>query len=92
MSRELEPTLGEIQKLTPTIDALYVPEIDESLDAEEPKREFWARLPRARRLVRRPAAVLGAPASRSTVTDSALRPALELQHAGAAARRRRRRR
>ena len=41
MSRRLEPDLGEIQKLTPTIDALYVPEIDEALDAEEPKREFW---------------------------------------------------
>jgi uracil-DNA glycosylase family 4 len=32
---------GEIQQLTPTIDALYVPDIDESLDAEEAKREFW---------------------------------------------------
>ena len=41
LSRTLEPRLGEIQKLTPTIDALYVPEIDEALDAEEPKREFW---------------------------------------------------
>ena len=28
---------GEIQKLTPTIDALYVPDIDDSLDAEEPQ-------------------------------------------------------
>ena len=41
LSRTLEPRLGEIQKLTPTIDALYVPELDEALDAEEPKREFW---------------------------------------------------
>jgi uracil-DNA glycosylase len=37
----LEPRLGEVQKLTPTIDALYVPDIDGSLDAEGPKREFW---------------------------------------------------
>ena len=41
LSSELEPKLGELQSLTPTTEALYVPEIDESLDAEEPKREFW---------------------------------------------------
>jgi uracil-DNA glycosylase family 4 len=41
LSEPLEPRLGEIQKLTPTIEALYVPDIDGSLDAEEPKREFW---------------------------------------------------
>ena len=41
LSRTLEPTLGELQGLTPTIDALYVPDIDESLDSEESKREFW---------------------------------------------------
>ena len=38
----LEPRLGEIQQLTPTIDALYVPNIDESLDEEDAKRAFWA--------------------------------------------------
>ena len=37
----LEPRLGRIQQLTPTIEALYVPDIDESLDSEESKREFW---------------------------------------------------
>ena len=37
----VEPRLGEIQRLTPTIDVLYVPDIDASLDAEGPKREFW---------------------------------------------------
>jgi uracil-DNA glycosylase family 4 len=41
MAETLEPRLGEIQRLTPTIEALYVPDIDGSLDAEEPKREFW---------------------------------------------------
>ena len=43
-SRCAEPSSrrsGEIQRLTPTIDALYVPDIDESLDAEDSKREFW---------------------------------------------------
>ncbi len=42
LSSTLEPRPGEIQGFTPTIDALYVPEIDESLDSEESKREFWA--------------------------------------------------
>jgi uracil-DNA glycosylase len=42
LGRELEPTVGEVQPLTPTIDALYVSDIDESLDSEESKREFWS--------------------------------------------------
>ena len=33
--------LGEVQRLTPMIDALYVPNIDESLDEDGAKREFW---------------------------------------------------
>ena len=33
---------GHLQKLTPTIDALVVPDIDSSLDDEQAKREFWA--------------------------------------------------
>jgi uracil-DNA glycosylase family 4 len=41
LARPLEPRLGEIQPLTPTIDALYVPDIDDSLDSESSKREFW---------------------------------------------------
>jgi len=44
LSRPLESKAGRIQQLTPTIDALYVPDIDESLDSEEAKREFWAAL------------------------------------------------
>jgi uracil-DNA glycosylase len=31
-----------VQQLTPTIDALYVPDIDESLDEQDAKRDFWA--------------------------------------------------
>jgi uracil-DNA glycosylase family 4 len=42
LARGLEPALGEIQQLTPTVDALYVPNIDESLDEQDSKREFWA--------------------------------------------------
>ena len=42
LGRELSATLGEVQTLTPTIDALFVPDIDESLDSEQSKREFWS--------------------------------------------------
>jgi uracil-DNA glycosylase family 4 len=42
LAQALEPTLGEIQAMTPTIEALYVPDIDDSLDAEGAKREFWS--------------------------------------------------
>jgi uracil-DNA glycosylase family 4 len=41
MARELEPVMGEVQRLTPTIDALYVPDIDDSLGEESAKQEFW---------------------------------------------------
>lgn len=41
LSRPLEPRLGEIQRLTPSIEALYVPSIDDSLDEQGAKREFW---------------------------------------------------
>ena len=41
LARELQPRHGEIQQLTATIDALYVPNIDDSLDEEACKREFW---------------------------------------------------
>jgi len=41
LARELEPELGEVQSFTPTVEALYVPDIDQSLDSEESKREFW---------------------------------------------------
>jgi uracil-DNA glycosylase len=37
----LEPKLGELQRLTPTIQALYVPDIDESLDEAPAKTRFW---------------------------------------------------
>ncbi len=42
LARELEPRLGEIQRFTPTIDALYVPNIDDSLDEQDAKRAFWS--------------------------------------------------
>jgi uracil-DNA glycosylase family 4 len=42
LRRELAPSPGELQRLTPSIEALYVPNIDEALDEDIPKREFWA--------------------------------------------------
>jgi len=42
LSDPIEPVEGEIQSLTPTIDALYVPDIDESLDTEDAKQRFWS--------------------------------------------------
>ena len=41
LARELAPTEGELQKLTPTIDALYTPDIDDSLDEQPQKTRFW---------------------------------------------------
>jgi uracil-DNA glycosylase len=42
LAAEIEPREGEIQSLTPTIDALFVPDIDESLDEEKAKQRFWS--------------------------------------------------
>src|ERR1039458_4429922 len=42
LARELQPRVGEIQQLTTTIDALYVPNIDDALDETDSKRAFWA--------------------------------------------------
>ena len=41
LGRRLEPTLGELQRFTPTIEALYVPDIDSSLDEQAAKTYFW---------------------------------------------------
>jgi uracil-DNA glycosylase family 4 len=42
LARELVGEPGQLQRLTPAIEALYVPNIDEALDEESAKREFWA--------------------------------------------------
>jgi uracil-DNA glycosylase family 4 len=42
LARELSEAPGELQRLTPSIEALYVPNIDEALDEESAKRDFWA--------------------------------------------------
>jgi uracil-DNA glycosylase family 4 len=42
LARPLTPELGTLQRLTPTIDALFVPAIDEALDEDGAKRAFWS--------------------------------------------------
>jgi uracil-DNA glycosylase family 4 len=42
LRRELAEKPGVLQRLTPSIEALYVPNIDDSLDQDVAKREFWA--------------------------------------------------
>ena len=42
LRRELDAEYGVIQRLTPSVDSLYVPNIDEALDDETSKREFWS--------------------------------------------------
>jgi uracil-DNA glycosylase family 4 len=41
LGRAVEPTAGAVQHLTPSCDALYVPDIDRALDEEAAKRAFW---------------------------------------------------
>lgn len=41
LSRPLAFDLGQIQPFTPTTDALFVPNIDESLDHDAAKQRFW---------------------------------------------------
>jgi uracil-DNA glycosylase family 4 len=42
LRREIDPELGRLQRFTPSIEALFVPNIDEALDDEAAKRAFWA--------------------------------------------------
>ena len=42
LARTLEPELGAVQPFTPACEALVVPNIDEALDEEAAKREFWS--------------------------------------------------
>ena len=41
-SAPLETAPGRVQQWTPSIDALYVPDIDASLDEQGAKRAFWS--------------------------------------------------
>ena len=41
LSRPVEARPGEIQRFTPTVDALVTPDIDASLDEQVEKTRFW---------------------------------------------------
>jgi uracil-DNA glycosylase len=41
LARTIEDRPGAVQALTPSIDALVVPDIDGALDEEDAKRAFW---------------------------------------------------
>ncbi len=42
LARAIEPVGGIIQQLTPSLDALYTPDVDHALDEEDAKRAFWS--------------------------------------------------
>jgi uracil-DNA glycosylase family 4 len=42
MARTVEPEIGVVQPFTPDCEALVVPNIDEALDEEAAKRDFWS--------------------------------------------------
>jgi uracil-DNA glycosylase len=44
LAAQLEPSVGEVQQWTPTIEALSVPDIDASLDEQASKTRFWQAL------------------------------------------------
>ena len=41
LSAALEPELGAFQRFTPTVEAMYVPDLDASLDEQAAKTAFW---------------------------------------------------
>ena len=41
LSSPPEPTMGELQRFTPTVEALVCPDIDASLDEQPQKTSFW---------------------------------------------------
>jgi uracil-DNA glycosylase len=44
LAAELDADPGELQQWTPTVQALYVPDIDASLDEQAAKTRFWQAL------------------------------------------------
>jgi uracil-DNA glycosylase family 4 len=41
LAEAVEPRPGELQQFTPTVQALYVPDVDECLDEQSAKTGFW---------------------------------------------------
>jgi uracil-DNA glycosylase len=44
LAARLDDTVGELQQWTPTVEALYVPDIDAALDEQAAKTRFWQAL------------------------------------------------
>jgi uracil-DNA glycosylase len=44
LAAQLEDTVGELQQWTPAVQALFVPDIDASLDEQAAKTRFWQAL------------------------------------------------
>ena len=44
LATELDAEVGDLQQWTPTVQALYVPDIDASLDEQAAKTRFWQAL------------------------------------------------
>jgi uracil-DNA glycosylase family 4 len=42
LAKQVNAEPGRLQRLTPSIEALYTPNIDEALDEESAKRAFWS--------------------------------------------------
>ena len=42
LSRPLEEAAGAVQRFTPTVEALYAPDVDTSLDDQPGKTRFWS--------------------------------------------------
>jgi uracil-DNA glycosylase len=42
LAKTIDPEPGVVQGFTPACEALVVPNIDEALDEESAKREFWS--------------------------------------------------
>jgi len=42
LSRPVEGRVGELQRFTPATEALVTPDVDDSLDEQPAKKEFWA--------------------------------------------------
>ncbi len=41
LAEKLEPSLGTLQRFSPTIEVLYCPDVDASLDEQAAKKAFW---------------------------------------------------
>ena len=74
LATEVEEQPGEIQRFTPTIDALVTPDVDASLDEQKTKTGLLGGLQGSRPLVVRAAALLARPHCSSPSTTASRSP------------------